>query len=176
VLALTPTQAFAASLLGYLLIRIVPLWGLALIATSVVFLAPLLYISNREVIDSQVQYVTDMINKQTDQVKEIAGQHTARATETAKAYANDLSSKAQQYVGSARGRPASPEAKRPPIIGTPASSASTTPSKPKTAVYSNTSPLAPVYTDADFPTAPKKDFTSSTATSVHGEEKSPIAA
>ncbi|KAH0556060.1 hypothetical protein GP486_005999 [Trichoglossum hirsutum] len=174
--SLTLIQAFAASLLGYWLIKVVPLWGLTLIATSAVFLAPLIYISNREIIDSQVQYITDVINEQTAQVKDIAGQHTARATETAKAYASDLSSKAQQYVGSARARSASPEAKRSTAIGTPASSASTTPSKSKITAYNSTTPQAPMYTNADFPAAPKKDFSSPVDTSAHEEEKPWIAA
>ncbi|KAI9762888.1 MAG: hypothetical protein M1840_001121 [Geoglossum simile] len=152
--------AFFAALLGYWLIKIVPLWGLTLIATSVAFLAPLVYISNREIIDSQVQYLADVVNKQTAQVKDIAGQHTARATETAKAYASDLSSKAQQYVGSARGRSTSPEAKYAAPLRTPASSASTTPSKSKSTAYKNTSSPTPAYTEADFPAAPKKNFAS----------------
>jgi hypothetical protein len=121
-----------------------------------------------------VQNVTDLINKHTAQVKEIAGQHTARATETAKAYANDLSSKAQQYVGSARGRSVSPEAKysapKPQPYGT------TTPSKPKTTAHDNMSPSVPVYTAADFPAAPKEDFTSLSDTPAHEGGKPLIAA
>ncbi|KAI9780945.1 MAG: hypothetical protein M1839_006383 [Geoglossum umbratile] len=172
--------AFFASLLGYWLIKIVPLWGLALIASSVAFLAPLVYISNKEIIDRQVEIATGVVNRQTAQVMDIAGQHTARATETAKAYANDLSSKAQQYVGSARGRSSSPEAKYAAPLKTPASSASTTPSKSKSTVYKKTSSPAPVYTDADFPAAPKRDFapteTDQFETATHGEEKPMVAA
>ncbi|KAH0533992.1 hypothetical protein FGG08_007404 [Glutinoglossum americanum] len=165
--------AFISSLLGYLLTKILPLWGLALIATFVTFLAPLVYISNQEIIDSQVQKVTDVISRQTAQVKDIAGQHTARATETAKAYACDLSAKAQQYVGSARGRSASPEAKQP--APKPQSyPAATTPSKPKNTASKNTSPQAPVYSESDFPTAPTEAFASSNPS--HDEQKPLIAA
>jgi hypothetical protein len=48
-------QAFVASLTAYFLIKFVPMWGLALIATNVAFLGPLIYIQNQEVIDAQLE-------------------------------------------------------------------------------------------------------------------------
>lgn len=49
------SQAFFASLIAYFLIKFVPLWGLALIATTVAYLGPLIYIKNKEVIDAQLE-------------------------------------------------------------------------------------------------------------------------
>lgn len=48
-------QAFFASLIAYFLIKFVPMWGLALIATTVAYLGPLIYIQNKEVIDAQLE-------------------------------------------------------------------------------------------------------------------------
>lgn len=42
-------------MITYFLIKVVPLWGLALIATNVAFLGPLIYIQNKEVIDAQIE-------------------------------------------------------------------------------------------------------------------------
>jgi hypothetical protein len=42
-------------LIAYFLIKFVPLWGLALIATTTAYLGPLIYIKNKEVIDAQLE-------------------------------------------------------------------------------------------------------------------------
>ena len=94
--------AFLAALSGYLLIKIVPSWGLALIGTTVLYIAPFVYINNREMIDAQIHSATDIINKQTHQIREVAGHHTARASETVKSYAGDYTAKAQEMLSSAR--------------------------------------------------------------------------
>jgi hypothetical protein len=60
-------------------------------------------------IDQQIRNASQIVNTQASQVKDLAGHHTARATETVKAYAGDYSAKAQNYIGSARGRSSSPE-------------------------------------------------------------------
>lgn len=106
-------------------------------------MAPLIYVNNKELIDSQIEYATNTLNKQASQVKEVAGHHTARATETVKQYAGDYTSKAQEYIGSARSQSNSP------VV-------SSTPSAPK-----NTS-----YNSSDFPIAPKKDPILSTDSSA----------
>ncbi|KAI9672890.1 MAG: hypothetical protein M1829_004440 [Trizodia sp. TS-e1964] len=123
---------FLASLISYGLIKIVPFWGLSLIATCVLYMAPLIYVNNKEIIDSQIQYATNTLNRQATQVKEVAGQHTARATETVKQYAGDYTSKAQEYIGSTRSHSNSPVVSSAP------------------SVQSN-------YTSSDFPIAPKKE-------------------
>ncbi|KAI9804184.1 MAG: hypothetical protein M1825_001586 [Sarcosagium campestre] len=96
--------AFGATLVSYFLIKFVPLWGLTLIASSVTYLAPLIYIKNKEVIDAQIQNASSVVNQQATQLRDVAGQHTSRATNTVKSYAGDYGTKAQEYIGGARNR------------------------------------------------------------------------
>jgi ABC-type multidrug transport system fused ATPase/permease subunit len=118
--------AFVAAFLSYWLIKIVPLWGLSLIGVSVAYLGPLVYISNREIIDEQIAEVQKLINAQANQAKELANQHTSRATGLVKQYANEYSSKAQDYIGSRHAAApvatkvpaANPEPVSPPKFGT----------------------------------------------------------
>jgi hypothetical protein len=118
--------AFAA-FLAYYLVKIVPYWGLALIGTTVTFFTPLVYKTNQEVIDYQIHHASEVINAQTQQLRQTAQKSTAQATEVTKQYVGDYTAKAQQLIG--RARSASPE----------------------TAVK-----LAPKeYKDADFPEPPK---------------------
>lgn len=95
---------FSTAFVSYWLIRWLPLWGLSLIATTVAYLGPLVYIKNRELIDSNVKNMGDVINKQAVQVKELATQHTNQASEKVKTYAGEYSHKAQKMMGSAKQR------------------------------------------------------------------------
>ena len=121
-------QAFLASFLAYWLVKIVPYWGLALIATTTLFLVPLIYTSNQELIDHHIQQASDIVNAQTNQIREVASKHTAHATEITKQYMGDYTNKAQQLI---RGRSASPEVATKP---------------------------AKQYQPADFPAPPKEDL------------------
>lgn len=107
---LTETQAFFASLVSYFLIKFVPLWGLTLIATSVAYLGPLIYIQNKEVIDAQLEQAGNMVNQQATQIRDLAAQHTGNAANTLKSYTNEYTHKAQETINQYRGRSASPEA------------------------------------------------------------------
>jgi hypothetical protein len=124
------------------LIKIVPIWGLALISTSILFLVPLIYKSNQELIDHHVANVSELVNQQTAQVKQLASEHAARATDATKQYASDYSAKAQELIG----RSTSPSASAKPIKTEPVSS--------------------PAYKNEDFPAAPKEDFTAAINTSA----------
>jgi ABC-type multidrug transport system fused ATPase/permease subunit len=104
--------AFFASLISYFLIKFVPLWGLALIATHVAFLAPLVYIKNKEVIDAQLEKGYHIANQQATQLRDLAAQHTGNATKTLQGYTRDYTAKAQETINSYRGRSASPEVKK----------------------------------------------------------------
>ncbi|KAL8737624.1 MAG: hypothetical protein Q9181_001497 [Wetmoreana brouardii] len=131
--------AFIASFLSYWLIKFTPLWGLSLIAVSLIYLGPLVYLSNQEVIDHYLENATNVVNAQATQVKDLAGHHTSRATSAVKSYAGDYTSKAQSYIGSARGN-TSPKAANSGATSGPGS--------------------APAYTSSDFPHAPKQEPTS----------------
>lgn len=92
--------------MSYYLVKIVPYWGLALVATTVLFFAPLIYTSNQELIDHHLKQASDVVSTQTEQIRQVAGKHTAQATEITKQYMGDYTTKAQQML---RGRSQSPE-------------------------------------------------------------------
>ncbi|KKY29189.1 putative cell lysis protein [Phaeomoniella chlamydospora] len=96
--------AFFAALVSYFLIRFVPLWGLSLLATLVIYLGPLIYLENKELIDGHLNNASDIINQQTNQFKDLAGQHTSRATETVKQYTGEYAAKAQEMIGTGKSR------------------------------------------------------------------------
>lgn len=120
--------ACVAAFLSYYLVKIVPYWGLSLIGLTTLFLVPLIYTSNQELIDHHLKQASDIVNTQTAQIRQVAGQHTAHATEVTKQYMGDYTAKAQELL---RGRSSSPE-----VV-------------PKSSKQ---------YQETDFPAAPKKDF------------------
>lgn len=95
------------------------------------FLAPLIYTTNQELIDHYVQEVSDILNSQTEQLRQVASKHTSQATEITKQYVGDYTAKAQTLLH--RGGSASPEP------------------TPKSSPQSK-------FKDTDFPEAPKKNF------------------
>lgn len=101
-LTFLPFQAFLSAFLSYYLIKIVPVWGLTLLSTCIVYLAPLIYITNKELIDGQLEHASQVISAQTTQIKEIAGERTSKGFESMKQYTGDYAAKAQDLMGSAR--------------------------------------------------------------------------
>lgn len=97
-------QAFSAAFVSYFLVKFVPKWGIALIATSVVFFVPLIYIQNRQLIDDQINNASTIINQQASQVRDLAAQHTGRAGEVAKTTMSQYSAKAQDLIGQAKSK------------------------------------------------------------------------
>lgn len=148
--------AFLGAFLSYYLIKIVPFWGLSLIATSVLFLAPLIYKTNQELIDHHIRNASNVVNQQTEQVKQLASHHAARATETTKQYVGDYSAKAQEMIGNARGRSVSPVANIKPFVKSEA------PLKKETTngTFNSSNSAATSYKSTDFPAAPKEEFKS----------------
>jgi hypothetical protein len=104
-----PQAAFSA-FVSYFLIKFVPLWGLTLITTSLAYLAPLVYIKNKEAIDGQLKNASHIVNQQAAQIKDIAAKQTGNAAKTFQSYAGEYSSKAQSTINQYRGRSTSPEA------------------------------------------------------------------
>lgn len=99
--------AAVGAFLSYFLAKIVPYWGLALIGTTVLFLAPLIYSTNQELLDHYMKEGSDMLNSQTEQLRQVASKHTSQATEITKQYMGDYTAKAQSMLH--RGGSASPE-------------------------------------------------------------------
>ncbi|KAL1306293.1 hypothetical protein AAFC00_004378 [Neodothiora populina] len=131
--------AFTSALFAYLLVKFVPTWGLALIATSIVYLGPLIYIKNQKLIDEKLSEASTVINQQTTQFRDLAAQHTSRATEIAKSTASEYTAKAQDLIGQTKART------------TGSAPATTTPTT------STTSATAPSVKKEDFPAAPSTE-------------------
>lgn len=106
-------QAFSAALVFYLLKKVTPAWGMGLISTTAVFFIPLVYTTNKELIDGQLANAHNVINEQATQVRDLAAQHTGRAAEAAKSTANQYTAKAQELIGQAKSKAASPNAPNP---------------------------------------------------------------
>ena len=149
-------QAFTSALFFYFIRKVTPLWGVGLIATSVIFLAPLLYIQNRELIDHHVNNAGNVINDQATQVRDLAGQHAGRAGEVAKSTMNQYTAKAQEMMGQAKNKASSSDAPNPANLN-PAKN------EPERSISKEDFPSAPKenFNSAprqDFPSAPQTDF------------------
>lgn len=100
------------ALMSYFLIKIVPFWGLTLIGTSTVFLTPLIYKSNKELIDHHLNNASQVVSQQTEQIKSVASQHATAAANTTKQLASGYSAKAQEMAQTYTGRSVSPIANK----------------------------------------------------------------
>lgn len=135
------STAFVAAFASYWLIKWLPLWGLSLIGTSLLYFCPLIYMQNQEFIDNNLRNAGNIINQQAAQVKELAAHHTGRASETVKTYAGEYGHKAQQMMGSAKTRA---EHTLHPKSGN-----------------ANSRATSSSYSNADFPNAPQQEPASS---------------
>jgi len=106
---LATIAAFFSALISYFLIKFVPLWGLSVIATSVLYLGPLVYLQNQEFIDAQIQHAGNVVNQQAHQFRDLAAQHTGNAAKTFQNYAGEYTNMAQGKINQYRGRSTSPE-------------------------------------------------------------------
>ncbi|PFH62567.1 hypothetical protein XA68_12987 [Ophiocordyceps unilateralis] len=116
-----------ATFIAYYLLKLVPYWGLAVIATTIAFAAPLIYVNNQELIDHHLKNASDMIGAQTAQVRDVAQKQAGQLAHMGKQYADDYSGKVQEMI---RGRGATPTAATKP---------------------------APASKDVDFPTPPTEE-------------------
>lgn len=82
--------------------KLLPPWGFALFATSVIFITPLIYVSNKELIDSQIQHASEVVGEQTTQLKNLTAEHTSKGLETVKQYTGDYTAAASEYIGKSR--------------------------------------------------------------------------
>ena len=135
---------------------------MTLLSTCVLFLGPLIYTQNKELIDGHIENAHGVISAQAAQVKDLAGQHASTGFETMKAYTGAGAAKAQELVGSARQQmPSSVTQKSQPATATGSDlKQSSFPSAPKTET---------------FPSAPKSELSQndSPAVNLNGN---PIAA
>jgi len=75
---------------------------MALITTSVIYLAPLIYLQNKEVIDRNLEQAGNVLSSQAKQAKDLTAQQTSKGFESLKQYTGDAAAKTQELVGSAR--------------------------------------------------------------------------
>ncbi|MCJ1390399.1 hypothetical protein MMC18_003258 [Xylographa bjoerkii] len=184
---LATVAAFAAALISHGLIKLLPLWGLSLIAVSVIYLAPLIYISNKELIDHHVANASNIANAQAKQVQDLAGHHTARLTETVKAQTSTYSAKAQEYMGAAKDRTSTAVGNAKQQVNQQANSASAAVDNAKQQVNQQANSAAnsasnnpfksgadapPSYSSSDFPHAPKQEPIPGVASHQEQYEKS----
>jgi uncharacterized protein YjbJ (UPF0337 family) len=95
----TTVSAFVASFFGYVLIKYLPLWSLVLTSTVLVFTVPLVYLKNQEVIDQQIARLSEIINAQLNQAKQVSGKYANEYTTQAKQAAGQWTGKIQELTG-----------------------------------------------------------------------------
>ncbi|RAL03930.1 uncharacterized protein BO80DRAFT_274292 [Aspergillus ibericus CBS 121593] len=128
--------SFFAAFTAYWLIKFLPFWGLSLIAVTIAYMGPLVYINNREVIDAHIEHAQEVVNAQAHQLKDLAEERTAHATGVVRQYVGDYSAKAQGYMR----RSATPEVARAP-----------------SPVIKKEPEVEPEIKTSDFPEAPKEE-------------------
>ncbi|KAL1585129.1 hypothetical protein WHR41_06456 [Cladosporium halotolerans] len=94
--------AFFTTLIGYFLVKVTPKWGLLLLSTFVVYLTPLIYIKNKELIDRHLNNAAELANKQTAQFRQVAAKNTNKAFEATSSATSQYVSMAQEYMGGAK--------------------------------------------------------------------------
>lgn len=75
---------------------------MALLTTSVIFLGPLIYVLNKDVIDSNLEYAGKVAGEQAQQVRDMAGQHAGKGLESVKSYAGEYAGAASDLLGKSR--------------------------------------------------------------------------
>ncbi|EXV05015.1 reticulon domain protein [Metarhizium robertsii] len=108
-----------AAFISYHLVKLVPYWGLAIIATTVAFFVPLVYTSNQELIDQHLKNASDAISAQTAQVRSVAQKQADQLTTMGKQYAGDYTGKVQEMLRG-RGAPAPSGPPKQPTLVAPA--------------------------------------------------------
>lgn len=106
--------------IGYHLTKLIPYWGLAVIGTTLAFLLPLIYVTNKELIDQHLKSASDVVEAQTNQVRNVAQKQAQQVTALGKQYAGDYTGKVQEMLGS-RAAPTAPtqESAKQPQFPTP---------------------------------------------------------
>ncbi|ELR08597.1 hypothetical protein VC83_02223 [Pseudogymnoascus destructans] len=157
--------ALLSAFISYHLVKIVPLWGLALIGTSVLFLGPLVYTTNKALIDGQIEQLSQIVNAQTTQVRQMASQHASNAAATTKMYVGDYSAKAQEIIGRARSSSPADRKSAEPAVTTGVNS-SKVPSTSSFSPAGTSSKKSKVPSAESFPKVPETgSFAPSTTTS-----------
>ncbi|SMY19078.1 unnamed protein product [Zymoseptoria tritici ST99CH_1A5] len=161
--------AFLSAFLTYFLVKVMPKWGLFLFFTTVVYFAPLAYISNKEFIDEHLSNAQNIVSEQANQVRDIAAKQTNSALEASKSAISQYSAQAQEMIGQTKKAAVeknivSPQTaeKVTPAAATPEKAVNNTdfPSAPKDepAILDSTH-VEPIKSEAEFePIKPETEF------------------
>lgn len=90
--------AFAASFVGYFLIKYLPFWSLALLTTMIAFTGPYFYLNNQEAIDAQINHYSDIANAKLTLARGQTERYAGEAANRARATASQLTEKVQTYT------------------------------------------------------------------------------
>jgi hypothetical protein len=77
---------------------LVPYWGLALLGTVLAFVLPLVYVTNKELIDHHLKNASNVVEAQTSQVRNVAQKQAEQVTAIGKQYAGDYTGKVQEML------------------------------------------------------------------------------
>jgi hypothetical protein len=182
-------QATFAAIIGYFLVKVTPKWGLLLISTSVIYLAPLIYITNKELIDTHLNNAAEIANKQTEQLREVAAKNTNKAMEATSQATSQYVSLAQEYIGGAKksavdkGYVSKTTAEKLPgapvekdYTSSPAKDTTAAPAEKSSAPITSDEKPATSHSGPDFPVAPVDNISSSAQpTPVVGNTDFPAA-
>lgn len=171
--------AAVSAFIAYYLVKIVPYWGLAVIATTVLFFAPLIYTRNQELIDNQLHHASEVVGAQTAQLRSVAQKHTEQATQVTKQYMGDYTAKAQALIkgAGARGHGQQHHEEESPDHDLP------TPPKEdftfRSPALNKDFPAAinkefPAALNTEFPAVPKEEFKSHVEPGLNLDEPEPV--
>ncbi|KAF8455289.1 Reticulon-domain-containing protein [Kalaharituber pfeilii] len=90
--------AFVTSFIGYFLIKYLPFWSLAFLATIAVFSGPYIYLNNQELIDAQINHYSEIANHKFIEARGYSEQYAGEAVHRARATATQLTEKVQNYT------------------------------------------------------------------------------
>ena len=150
----------------YFLIKITPPWGLVLLFTTFAYFIPLIYIQNRELIDSHVSNAQDILSKQATQVRDLAAEHTNKAVSASSSALKDYSGKAQEMIGTAKKTAVDKGYVSAETAGTTGTTTGTTGTGINTTDFPNAPTAAPASHDGAYDSSVK----------VTDEEKEPLLA
>ncbi|KAI5310071.1 hypothetical protein KEM55_001823 [Ascosphaera atra] len=90
--------AFSTALTAYFLVLFLPLWGLAIIGTTCAYFTPLIYITNKDLIDAEIEDLNVLLNAQIQHLKETVSHRTTHAHDSLRKYVDDCQARVHDFV------------------------------------------------------------------------------
>lgn len=83
---------------AYFLVLYLPLWVLAIFGTTCAYFAPLIYISNKALIDAEIEDMNLLLNAQIQHIKDVVLHHVNRAHSTVRNFVDEKQNQAHEFV------------------------------------------------------------------------------